>query len=246
MRPHAPLTAKIEPFDSFWEAPDNLEKGYRSFYKFYKSNYLKYVSKDKNANILVVSCGPGYFVNLLNKEGYNNVYGIDSFQEKVEYAKKKNLNCQTEQAFPFLEKHENEFDTIFCEQELNHLTKEEILQFLQLCKRSLRSNGVLIVHVLNGANPITGAEALAQNFDHYNTFTEYTLRQVLEYTHFEDIKVIPLNLYVFYTNPLNYVLMFISTIYTGFFRFSFKLYGKSNKIFTKKIAAICRKGMASA
>jgi 2-polyprenyl-3-methyl-5-hydroxy-6-metoxy-1,4-benzoquinol methylase len=191
-----------------------------------------------------VSCGPGYFVNLLNKEGYANVLGIDSFPEKIAYAKKNGLNCYTEEAFPFLETHEDTFDAIFCEQELNHLTKQEILQFLQLCKKSLKNDGVLIVHVLNGANPITGSEALAQNFDHYNTFTEYTFRQVLEYAHFNNIKVIPLNLYVFYTNPLNYVLMFISAMYTLFFRFSFKLYGKSNKIFTKKIAAICRNGTA--
>jgi 2-polyprenyl-3-methyl-5-hydroxy-6-metoxy-1,4-benzoquinol methylase len=245
MQVQHPLTAKIEPFDSFWEAPENIEKGYKSFYKFYKSNYLKHIPKDKDINVLVVSCGPGYFVNLLNKEGYTNVLGIDSFPEKVEHAKKKNLNCQTQNAFSFIESKPNEYDIIFCEQELNHLTKEEILQFLKLCWNALKENGTLITHVLNGANPITGAEALAQNFDHYNTFTEYTFRQVLEYSNFKDIQVTPLNLYVFYTNPLNYVLMLVSALYTLFFRFSFMLYGKSNKIFTKKIAAISHKKTAS-
>jgi len=235
------LTAKIEPFDSFWEAPENIEKGYRTFYQFYKHNYLQYLPVDKNSRILVVSCGPGYFVNLLTQAGYTNVLGIDSFPEKVAYAQKKNLHCQVAEVMPFLENQRDPFDAIFCEQELNHLTKEEILRFLNLCQKRLKDNGVLITHVLNGANPITGAEALAQNFDHYNTFTEYTFRQVLEYSNFDDIKVIPLNLYVFYKNPLNYILMFVSAMYTLFFRFSFMLYGKSNKLFTKKIAAISRK-----
>ncbi len=90
---------------------------------------------------------------------------------------------------------------------------------------------------MNGANPITGAEALAQNFDHYNTFTEYTMRQVLEHSGFKNVTVFPLNLYVFYKNPLNYVLIGLSALYTLFFRASFILYGKSNKIFTKKIGA---------
>ena len=99
----------------------------------------------------------------------------------------------------------------------------------------------MIVHALNGANPVTGAEALAQNFDHYNTFTEYTLRQVLTHAKFVDTRVIPLNLYVFYTNPLNYVLIVLDKLYTLFFRFSFMLYGKANRIFTKKIAGIARK-----
>jgi 2-polyprenyl-3-methyl-5-hydroxy-6-metoxy-1,4-benzoquinol methylase len=236
------LTAKIEPFDSFWEAPKDIEKGYKSFFQFYQSNYLKHLPSNKAANILVISCGPGYFVNLLNSHGYHDVLGIDSIAEKVKYAQERGLNCTVEEAFPFLEKHPERFDVIFCEQELNHLTKEEIITFLKLCRQSLRSEGILIVHVLNGANPITGAEALAQNFDHYNTFTEYTLRQVLDYSHFDDVTVIPLNLYVFYKNPVNYLLICLSTLYTLFFRFSFKLYGKENRIFTKKIGAVCRKG----
>jgi SAM-dependent methyltransferase len=242
MIPSTTLTAKIEPFDSFWEAPENIEKGYSSFAKFYKSNYLKYVPPQKQSRILVISCGPGYFVNVLVQEGYTNVLGIDSFEEKVKYAQQRNLNCRTEQAFPFLQANQESYDLIFCEQELNHLTKEEMLVFLKLCWDNLEEHGILIVHGLNGANPITGAEALAQNFDHYNTFTEYALRQVLRHSSFEGITVIPLNLYVFYRNPLNYVLMGIDTVYTLFFKFSFSLYGKSNRIFTKKIAAICRKG----
>jgi 2-polyprenyl-3-methyl-5-hydroxy-6-metoxy-1,4-benzoquinol methylase len=238
------LAAQIEPFDSFWEAPDNIEKGYASFYKFYKHNYLRHLPPDKNARVLVVSCGPGYFVNLLARHGYTNVLGIDSFPEKVKYAQKRQLNCKVARAFELLQVEDEPYDVIFCEQELNHLTKEEILEFLRLCRQRLRAGGTLIVHGLNGANPITGSEALAQNFDHYNTFTEYTLKQILEYCRFTDIKVIPLKLYVFYENPLNYVLMATSALFTFFFRMSFILYGKKNKLFTKKIAAICKRPAA--
>jgi SAM-dependent methyltransferase len=239
------LTAKMEPFDSFWEGPENVEKGYKSFYKFYRHNYLSHLPKDRSARILTISCGPGYFVNMLNQEGYKNALGIDSFPEKVEHAKSHNLDCQVANAFEFLEDAAEPFDAIFCEQELNHLTKEEVLEFLELCWRKLRPGGKLIVHGLNGANPITGSEALAQNFDHYNTFTEYTLKQILEYTRFGNIQVFPLNLYVFWTNPLNYVLMLGAGLYTLFFRASFIMYGKSNKLFTKKIGAACVKPASS-
>ena len=236
------LTARMEPFDSFWEAPEDIEKGYTTFCTFYRRNYLKYVPKNKEASILIVSCGPGYFVSLLKEEGYKNVLGIDSDPEKVDYAKRKGLNCRSENAFAFLEKNQQPFDVIIAEQEINHLTKEEIVSFLKLCWDNLKKDGTLIVHSLNGANPITGSEAIAQNFDHYNSFTEYSLRQVLQHTNFVQIQIIPLNLYVFYENPLNYACIFLETLFTIFFRFSFMLYGKSNKIFTKKIAAICKKG----
>ena len=48
---------------------------------------------------------------------------------------------------------------------------------------------------------MTGSEALAQNFNHFNTFTEYSLRQILMHSGFQDIQVFPLNLYIFYENP---------------------------------------------
>jgi len=232
------LAAQIEPFDSFWEGPEDVEKGYRKFHQFYTHNYLKYLDQPTTAKILVISCGPGYLVNTLNAHGYTDVLGIDSFENKISYAVGKGLNCRTARAIEWLTDHESEYDVIFCEQEINHLTKQEIVPFLKLCHASLKPGGKLFLHALNGANPITGAEALAQNFDHYNTFTEYTMRQVLEYTHFEQVVVFPLKLYVFYRNPLNYILIAVSAFYTLFFRMSFILYGKSNKLFTKKIGAV--------
>lgn len=235
------LTAKIEPFDTFWEAPEDIEKGYRSFGRFYKANYKKRLPKDKRVSILVVCCGPGYFVKLLKDEGYTNVLGIDSDPERVSYAKKKGLNCQVNHAFDFLEEGKENYDVIFVEQEICHLEKKEVLIFLKLCWQSLKRHGTLIIHSLNGANPITGAEALAQNYDHYVTYTEYSLRQILTYSNFKVVEVYPLNLYVFYENPLNYIGLFLNASLNLLFKLLFIFYGKKNKIFSKKFAAVSRK-----
>ncbi len=235
------LTAQIEPFDTFWEAPANIEKGYDTFGKFYRRNYLKYMTIKPGDSVLVISCGPGYFVDLLKKMGVGSVLGIDADADKVAYAKARRLDCQVANAFTFLKDNPGAYDAIFAEQELNHLTKPEILRFLSLCHGSLKPGGLLAVHSLNGANPITGSEALAQNFDHYNTMTEYSLRQVLDYSGFKNITVFPLNLYIFYENPANYIGQFLDTIIQMILRISFKYYGKTNRIFTKKIAAVCRK-----
>ncbi|MFC1877923.1 class I SAM-dependent methyltransferase [Thermodesulfobacteriota bacterium] len=238
---HTGLTAKMEAFDTFWEGPENVEKGYQSFYKFYKSNYLRHIPDDKHIRILVICCGPGYFVSMLKKEGYHDVLGIDSDPQKAQHGIDRGLNCMAAYAFDFLEAANGPFDLIFVEQEINHLTKDEILQFLSLCRKNLADEGRLIVHSLNGANPITGSEALAQNFDHYNTFTEYSLRQVLQYSGFDEIHVRPLRLYVFYTNPLNYIGLAVDFILNQLFRLFFLFYGKENRHFAKKIAAICKK-----
>lgn len=234
-----PLAAKTEAFDSYWQAPEDVERGYTSFLQYYRVNYLRRLPQDRQARILVVSCGPGYFVKLLRDEGYRDVEGIDSDPAKIAYAERKGLPCRVAEAFVVLESTAGDYDVIVCEQELNHLTKDETFEFLALCRGALKPGGRLFVYGLNGANPITGAEALAQNIDHFYTFTEYSLGQFLEHAGFEKIQVFPLELYVFYRNPLNYVgLVATATLHLAF-RALFTLYGKSARIFTKKIAAVC-------
>jgi len=239
------LSAVCEPFDSFWEAPEDVESGYSRFATFYRRNYLKHFPTDRSARILCVSCGPGYMVNLLKEEGYENVLGIDGMPEKIKPAQKRGLNCRSARAFEFLKENGEPFGAIFCEQELNHLTKREMLAFLRLCRDNLREGGVVIAHSLNGANPIVGAENLAMNIDHFNTLTEYSLGQMLRLAGFGNVEVFPLNLYVFYSNPLNYAGMAFHAASSLLFRLFFLLYGKSAKIFTKKIGVRATKGSGS-
>jgi hypothetical protein len=49
----------------------------------------------------------------------------------------------------------------------------------------------------------------------------------------------PLKLYVFWKNPLNYVGLVVTGGLELFFRLCFVLYGKDVKILTKKLAAVC-------
>lgn len=240
-KPVRKLSARLEPFDSYWQAPADVEKGYASFGRYYRHNYLPHMPRDKSARILVVSCGPGYLVDVLRTEGYANVVGIDSDPEKVAHATRRNLDCLTAAAFEYLSARIAEFDAIVAEQELNHLTLDEQIEFLSLCRRSLRDGGLLFVYGLNGANPLVGTENLTHNIDHFNTFTEHSLEQVLKLAGFSDIKTLPLRIYVFWSNPLNYVGLAFTTAAELFFRAAFKMYGKNVRILTKKIAATATK-----
>ena len=234
------LAARLEPFDSYWQAPTDVDAGYAKFAAYYRHNYLRHLPADRNVRILVVSCGPGYLVDLLRTEGYTNVTGIDSDPAKVAHARRRDLPCATAEAFPWLEENREPFDVIIPEQELNHLTLDEMIEFLGLCRAALKPGGRIIVYGLNGANPIVGAENLAHNIDHFNTFTDYSLRQVLELAGFADIRVMPLKLYVFWKNPLNYVGLVTTTLIELAFRACFILYGKDVKVLTKKLAATAR------
>lgn len=232
------LSARLEPFDSYWQAPEDVDSGYDAFAAYYRANYLEHLPVEREANILIVSCGPGYLVDVLLKAGYKNVLGIDSDPSKVEHASKRHLPCVAAQAFPFLEAHEREYDAIIPEQELNHLTYDETLEFLQLCHRALKPGGRIVLYAINSANPFVGSENRAQNIDHFYTVTEYSIAQLLQLGGFQDIKPFPLKLYVFWGNPLNYVGLAITTALEALLRVIFKLYGKKVVILSKKIGAV--------
>lgn len=235
------LSARLEPFDSYWQAPKDVEAGYSKFGAYYRANFLPHLPEAKDARILVISCGPGYLVKLLREQGYTAVTGIDSDPAKVALATKRGLDCRTAEAFPFLSRCRAEWDAIVGEQELNHLTKAEMIEFLELCREALRPGGTLVVYGLNGANPITGPDSLAHNIDHFHTFTDYSLGQALEIAGFTEIRPFPLQLYVFWKNPLNYVGLLVTSLLHLCFRAMFIMYGKDAKIFTKKLGAAARK-----
>ncbi len=231
------LAARLEPFDSYWQAPKDVEKGFYSFTAYYKANYLPHMPADHAARILVISCGPGYLVNMLRECGYGNVLGIDSDASKVEFARRRKLPCETARAFPFLQGRVAEYDVIIPEQELNHLTLDETLEFLRLCRVALRPGGRVVVYAMNGANPLVGSENLAHNIDHFYNVTEYSLQQILELSGFSDVRVFGLKLYVFWKNPLNYVGLAVTTVLELLMRGVFVLYGKKVRVLSKKVAA---------
>jgi 2-polyprenyl-3-methyl-5-hydroxy-6-metoxy-1,4-benzoquinol methylase len=232
------LSARLEPFDSYWQAPEDVESGYKSFASYYRANYLEYMPKDKNARILVISCGPGYLVDVLIRAGYRNVLGIDSDGSKVAHALRHQLPCETATAFEFLEGRDAEYDVIIPEQELNHLTYDETIEFLQLCRKVLKPGGRVVLYAINSANPLVGSENRAQNIDHFYTVTEYSLKQLMELGGLTNVKPFALKLYVFWGNPLNYVGLAVTTVLEMMLRVIFKLYGKKVDILTKKIGGI--------
>ncbi|HLW23734.1 MAG TPA: methyltransferase domain-containing protein [Steroidobacteraceae bacterium] len=238
----ARLSARLEPFDSYWQAPEDVDRGYQSFKAYYRANYLKHIPADREARILVVSCGPGYLVDLLVESGYRHALGIDSDAAKVAHALKRSLPCETAQVFPHLAAHQNaEYDCIIPEQELNHLTLEETIAFLKLCRGALKPGGTIIVYAMNGANPLVGSENIAHNIDHFYNVTEHSLKQLLELGGFESIHPFALRLYVFWKNPLNYVGLTVTGLLEAAMRIVFILYGKKVRIVSKKIAAVARR-----
>ena len=232
------LNAIHSSFTTFCEGPQDIEKGYNQFFLFHRKNYLSHLPQDKKANILVVSSGVGYFQNSLKRWGYENVVGIDSDVERVAYAKRKGFQSECVDCFDYLADREDVYDFIFTEQEVNHLTRDEFLSFLTLAYNALQPGGKLMTIAANCANPIIATEYLGNNIDHYTSFTENNMRQYFSLTNFSEIQVIPHDFYVLWYHPMNYVAKGITGLIHTTLRVLFKMYGKSNQIFTKRLSAI--------
>lgn len=237
-QPGKKLAARLEPFDSYWQAPQDVEKGYASFAAYYRANYLTRLPVDRNIRILVISCGPGYLVDVLLKAGYANTLGIDSDPNKVAHARRRQLPCEAAEAFPYLQGRSAEYDVIIPEQELNHLTIEETIDFLKLCRVALKPGGKVIVYAMNGANPLVGSENLSHNIDHFYNVTDYSLGQLLQLAGLVNYRPFPLKLYVFWKNPLNYVGLAVTATMEFMMRVIFVMYGKKVKVLSKKVGGI--------
>jgi SAM-dependent methyltransferase len=231
------FTARLEPFDTYWQGTRNLAEGFRSFATYYRVNYLPRLPRNRDARIVVTSCGPGYLVNALVEAGYRNVVGIDADPDKIRHALERSLPCQVASPFPYLEAHLNSFDAIIPEQELNHLTLDETIEFLVLCGRALRPGGRLLAYAINGANPIVATEHIAHNIDHFYNVTEHSFMQLLLLAGLTDVQPFACKLYVFWDKPLNYAGWAITNLMEWAMRGIYRLYGENVSIMSKRIAA---------
>ena len=218
------------------------QKEFSDLSKYYKKNYLKYLPKDKNAKILDIGSGMGHFLYFLEKEGYKNYLGVDYGKECVSFCKEKNFKIESCDIFDFLENNQELFDTILMNDIIEHFNKDEIIRLLKLIYRNLKDNGKLIIKTPNLSNPVLASNSRYDEFTHETGFTEVSLAQVLKICNFKNVEVYPLDIYVFYLNPLNYIAKLIAPIFNLIFRLIFLLYGRrTTKIFTKHILAVAKK-----
>lgn len=131
------------------------------WYSYYLRGLLP---EDKNASILDVGCGPGFFLYWLKAQGYTSLVGVDGSPEQAEVARRGGNHVVNQDAIEYLHAQKHAFDLITAFNVFEHLTKNEALDFLDVCHRALRPGGRLILQLPNPACPTGG----------YVQFTDFT------------------------------------------------------------------------
>lgn len=162
---------------------------YELMAKVYKKRFREYLPENKDALIADVACGPGHFVYFLKELGYTKVVGTDLSEEQVAAAREFGLKeVEHGDLFDYLRDKKGKFDLLAANHIIEHLDKDETLEFLDTLYAALKPGGSLIIGTINTSS-LMGAGALSVDFTHLQGFTPISLAQVLRVCGFEDIDI---------------------------------------------------------
>ena len=150
-----------------------------------------------DSRILDVPCGVGYLEHYLLPHGFTEIRAVDASEEQIRAAEAKlrdqhipfegRVQFARADAFDYL-RHDQGHSAIAAIDFLDHLSKEKILQFLDLCFAALVPRGLLMLRVTNAENPVWG-QFFFRDFTHETPFTRSSLRQCLIVSGFGVVKL---------------------------------------------------------
>ena len=180
---------------------DLSKEAYRLRAKAFRQRFSNILPTDKDAAILDIGCGVGFFLWFLQKNGFTNTSGIDVSPEQVKVADKfgvKGLHlCNWKE---YLAEKSSYFDFILLDNVLEHLTKDEIVEILSMIQSSLKVSGYLYVSTPN-VGSLFGIPLAFIDFTHEVYFTIRSLQQILIACGFNHIDIFgePLISYDFFS-----------------------------------------------
>jgi SAM-dependent methyltransferase len=169
--------------------PDELIKTFTKTAKWYNCRLRKLLPKDPFARILDLPCGCGNFLYFLKKAGYKNILGVDFDYRQIELATSIGLNAVVEEGLLFLENKNDKYDLISSIDFLEHLEKDELLNFLQLCFKALKKDGQFILRA-PCSDGLFGARDRYNDLTHETGFTSGAIDRALGVVGFKDIVIL--------------------------------------------------------
>jgi cyclopropane fatty-acyl-phospholipid synthase-like methyltransferase len=142
----------------------------------------------RGAAIADLGCGAGWLLRFLAGRGYRNLSGIDASAEQVALARAHAAEVEQGDLLAFLRARPATFDLLTAFDVIEHLTKDETLDFLDACHAALRPGGRLVLQTPNGESPFVGSVRYG-DFTHETCFTPALLVQLLQLAGFEHAEV---------------------------------------------------------
>ena len=164
---------------------------YEMFRPFYRSNHGPWLPADRRAPVIDIGCGAGHCLYFLQKEGFENAEGLDLSEEMLRQCQVQGLKHLTRGSWrEHLPAKPGTYGAIIANDFLEHLTKEEVLEFLDDTLLALKPGGRVILKLPN-AYTIFGSRDAYIDFTHQLSFTPQSALQVLTTVGFAPVRVLP-------------------------------------------------------
>ena len=148
-------------------------------------------SASKTSRIFDMGCGSGSLLKGLKDAGYTNVIGMDLSEEQVNMAHEFGVSeVVLGDAMQFFRSSEEQFDIITGMDIIEHFTKDELVELLQLIQSKLKKGGMAIFRTPNMDAPIATAFAIG-DFTHENYLNASSAEQVMLSCGFSNVRVVP-------------------------------------------------------
>jgi SAM-dependent methyltransferase len=153
-------------------------------YDWYFRNWLP---ADKSASIGELAPGTGKMLHFLKSRGYNNLSAVDISPDQVRMARQVAEDVTLGNALEWLAERKGHFDLIIALDLIEHFTRSEALQFLELCYAALKQGGRLILQTPNADSPF-GMQHRFNDMTHEWCFNNNLLKRLFFRTGFSDIE----------------------------------------------------------
>jgi 2-polyprenyl-3-methyl-5-hydroxy-6-metoxy-1,4-benzoquinol methylase len=149
------------------------------------------VGQNKEAKILDLGCGTGSMITALKNNGFSNVTGVDISAEQVAMAHKMGVSEVVEgDILQYLRDNEGSFDLILGMDIVEHFTKDELCDLLELVKKALRRNGRVVFRTPNVDAPL-GSIYAKGDFTHETLLNYNSAEQIMTAIGFKSIAILP-------------------------------------------------------
>ena len=167
-----------------------IEEKMKNDANLFSAEILPFLPSDKNISILDIGCGFGSLIKLLKDNGYNNLTGIDLSESQVAIAHQFGLTeVQVNDINNFLATKENYYDVITGIDIIEHFSKDELIDLLNIIKRSLKQDGIAIFRTPNNDAPFATIYSRG-DFTHENYMNASSAEQLMLSMGFKEISVI--------------------------------------------------------
>jgi len=138
----------------------------------------------KDAPIADLGCGKGEWLVWLQRKGFTTLQGFDFSAAELAHAGGIPVECGEVTSILAAERWQGHFALLHAKDIIEHLTKQETVDFLLSCRRALRPGGLLWISTFNAQGLFSTATRYG-DFTHESGFTPTSLAQVLRACGFE-------------------------------------------------------------